>query len=212
MLDRHIHLQITAVARWLLIFGAKIPSTLLEGFFWGGGRGWRRSFKHFLECTYFSRLAKVIIRILQPLLCFFPSLGFNLFFFHLLNVYPLTRFLITALLASSYYVTLFSNTPANIRFHKQQLRKHFSRKNFLQSKYSLLSMLSTYWLLSENCKTCKESFMHSLFASNLFTSNLHWDVLVLLNCIHYTSVLSFKRILLGLFQTSCYCRAKLARL
>ena len=31
----------------------------------------RRCFKHFLEYKYFSRLVKVIIRILQPFLCFF---------------------------------------------------------------------------------------------------------------------------------------------
>ena len=37
----------------------------------GGGGGRCRCFKHFLEYTYFSKLSKVIIRILQPFLCFF---------------------------------------------------------------------------------------------------------------------------------------------
>ena len=37
----------------------------------GGGVGRCRCFKHFLEYTYFSKLSKVIIRILQPFLCFF---------------------------------------------------------------------------------------------------------------------------------------------
>ena len=43
--------------------------------------GWRRCFKHFLEYTYFSRLVKVIIRILQPFLCFFFQ--YNLFIYFL---------------------------------------------------------------------------------------------------------------------------------
>ena len=38
----------------------------------GGGMGsWRRCFKHSLEYKYFSRLVKIIIRILQPSLFFF---------------------------------------------------------------------------------------------------------------------------------------------
>ena len=37
----------------------------------GGGVGRGGCFKHFLEYTYFSKLSKVIIRILQPFLCFF---------------------------------------------------------------------------------------------------------------------------------------------
>ena len=82
------------MARW--IFGAKIPSTLLKG----GVGGWRRCFKHFLEYSYFSRLVKVIIRILQPFLCFFLSLGFIFFFFNLLNFYPVSRFLVTPILVT----------------------------------------------------------------------------------------------------------------
>ena len=120
MLDRHIHLQITAVARWLLIFGAKIPSTLLEKFFLGGGeRRWHRSFKHFLECTYFSTLAKVIIRILQPFLCFFLSLGFNLFFsswiFIPLLVFSLLYYslVVTALLCSVTPPQKYASTNSN---------------------------------------------------------------------------------------------------
>ena len=58
-------LPITAIARWL--FRHEIPSTLLEG----GVGGWGCYFKHFLEYTYFSRLVKIIIMILQPFLCFF---------------------------------------------------------------------------------------------------------------------------------------------
>ena len=40
---------------------------------------------------------------------FFLSLGF-IYFFNLLNFYPVTRFLVTPLLVTRYYVTLFSNT------------------------------------------------------------------------------------------------------
>ena len=87
---------------------AKYLRLCWKDFFWwgGGGRGWRRCFKHFLVCTYFSRLAEVIIRILQPLLCFFLSLGFNHFSFFTswifisLLVFSLFRYslLVTALL------------------------------------------------------------------------------------------------------------------
>ena len=78
-------------------------------FFWGGGEGGVNAvvfFNHFLVCTYFWRLAEVIIRILQPLLCFILSLGFNHFsfltssIFISLLVFSLLRYslLVTALL------------------------------------------------------------------------------------------------------------------
>ena len=48
---------------------------------------------------------------------FFLSLGF-IYFFNLLNFYPVTRFLVTPLLVTRYCVTLFSNTQcyANVAF------------------------------------------------------------------------------------------------
>ena len=53
----------------------KIPSTFLAGRMEGGGGGGmgsrRRCFKHSLEYKYFSRLVKIIIRILQLFLFFF---------------------------------------------------------------------------------------------------------------------------------------------
>ena len=48
----------------------------------------------------------VIIRILQPFLCFFFHQDLIIYFFNLLNFYPVTRFLVTR-----YCVALFSNTP-----------------------------------------------------------------------------------------------------
>ena len=79
-------------------FGAKLPSTLLEG----GVGGWRRCF---------SRLVKIIIRILQPFLCFFFHQDLFIYLLNLLDFYPVTRFLVTPLLVTRYFVTLFSNTP-----------------------------------------------------------------------------------------------------
>ena len=48
-----------------------------------------------VEYKYFSRLIKVIIRILQPNLCFFFDLDLFISAFNLLNFYPVTRFLVT---------------------------------------------------------------------------------------------------------------------
>ena len=74
-----------------------------------GGGSWRRFFKHFLEYTYFSRLVKVIIRILQPFLCFFLLLGFIYLFISLTSwifiPYSFSRYSVTR-----YGLTLFSNT------------------------------------------------------------------------------------------------------
>ena len=68
---------------------------------WGeGGGGWRRCFKHFLEYTYFLRLVKAIIRILQPFFMFFLFLTSWIFI----------PFLVFSLLVTRYCVTLFSNT------------------------------------------------------------------------------------------------------
>ena len=66
LLDRHTQLQITAVARWLF----RRENT----FDFAGERGRRVDvvvLSTFLEYTYFSRLVKVIIRILQPFFMFF---------------------------------------------------------------------------------------------------------------------------------------------
>ena len=66
LLDRHIQLQITAVAKCL--FRRENTFDFAEGI----GRGVDVVvLSIFLEYTYFSRLVKVIIRILQPFLCFF---------------------------------------------------------------------------------------------------------------------------------------------
>ena len=67
----------------------------------GGGGGWCRCFKHFLEYTYFSRLVEVILRILQPLLCCFFHQDLFILFFNLLSFYPITRFLVTPLLVTA---------------------------------------------------------------------------------------------------------------
>ena len=48
---------------------------------------------------------------------FFLSLGF-IYFFNLLDFYPVTRFLVTALLVSRYCVNLFSNTRSTTRFRQ----------------------------------------------------------------------------------------------
>ena len=57
--------SITAIARWLF----QCEDTFdLAG---GRGEGLTSFFKHFLEYTYFLRLVKIIIRILQTFLCFF---------------------------------------------------------------------------------------------------------------------------------------------
>ena len=107
--SRHIHLQITAVARRLF------PHKNTYMYFAGGrGRlgGLTSLFKHFLECTYFLRLVTVIIRILQ---LFFYVFSFIRIFLNLLNFYPVTRFLVTPLLVTRYCVTLFSNTRRRYR-------------------------------------------------------------------------------------------------
>ena len=46
----------------------------------------------FLEYKYFSRLVKVIIRILQPFSWFFFHEDLFICFFNLLNFYPVTRY------------------------------------------------------------------------------------------------------------------------
>ena len=78
--------------------------------------GWNRCFKHFLEYTYFSKLVKVIIRILQPFLCFFFQ--YNLFIYFLTSwifipflVFSLLRY---SLLVTRYCVVVFSNTRGAI--------------------------------------------------------------------------------------------------
>ena len=49
--------------------------------------------KHFLEYTHFSRLVKIIIRILQPFLCFsFIMIHLFIFLINLLNLYLVTRY------------------------------------------------------------------------------------------------------------------------
>ena len=53
----------------------------------------------------------VIIRILQPFLCFFFHQDLFIYFFNLLNFYPVSRFLVTPLLVTRYCVALFSNNP-----------------------------------------------------------------------------------------------------
>ena len=64
---------ITIIARWLF----RRENTF--DFAGGKGGGWRRCFKHFLEYTYFWRLVKIIIRILQPFLCFFSFIRIDWF-------------------------------------------------------------------------------------------------------------------------------------
>ena len=114
LLDRHTQLQITAVARWLF----RRENT----FDFAGERGRRVDvvdLSTFLEYTYFSRLVKVIIRILQPFFMFFFHYDLFIYFFNLLNFYPVTRFLVTPLLRYSvtrYSVALFSNTRRFIRW------------------------------------------------------------------------------------------------
>ena len=64
--------------------GKNIKNFLIITFTKGGRGGWKVDVlvpKHFMEYTYFSRLVKVIIRILEPFLCFFLSLGFIYLFF-----------------------------------------------------------------------------------------------------------------------------------
>ena len=62
-----------------------------------------------LEYTSFSRLVKAIIRILETFLCFsFISIYLFIYFFNLLNFYPVTRFLVTPLLVTRCCVNLFS--------------------------------------------------------------------------------------------------------
>ena len=99
-----IQWQITPVARWLF---QRENTFNFAGGRGGGGGGWHHCFKHFLEYTYFSRLVKVIIRLLQPFFLFFLSSGFIYWFF-------LTSWIFIPLLVFSllrYFVTLFSNTP-----------------------------------------------------------------------------------------------------
>ena len=87
LLNRHIQLQITAVAR--LLFRRE------NTFDFAGGRGGGlTSLCNLLKYTYLTRLVKVIIRILQPFM-FFLSLGFTYYFFNPLNFYPVTLFLVT---------------------------------------------------------------------------------------------------------------------
>ena len=96
LLDRHTQLQITAVARWLF----RRENT----FDFAGERGRRVDvvvLSTFLEYTYFSRLVKVIIRILQPFFMFFFHYDLFIYFFNLLNFYPVTRFLVTPLLVTT---------------------------------------------------------------------------------------------------------------
>ena len=71
LLDRQmqIQLQITAVAWWH--FQRQNTFDFAGGRGVRGGGGGRRCFEHFLKYTYFSRLVKAIIRILQPFLPFF---------------------------------------------------------------------------------------------------------------------------------------------
>ena len=101
-------------------FGAKIPSQApdLRLCQREGQEGGRRCFKHFLEYTYFSRLVKVIIGILQPFLCFFYHQDLFIYFFNLLDFYPVTRFLVTPLLVTRYCVTLFSNPPSRLNMQE----------------------------------------------------------------------------------------------
>ena len=72
------------------------PSTLLEGGV-GVGGGVNVVVLSAVWNTHFLRLVKVIIRMLQPFLCFFYSLGF-IYLFSTSNFYPVTRFLVTPLL------------------------------------------------------------------------------------------------------------------
>ena len=103
--DRQIQLQITAIAWWLF----RRENTFR--------RLWRCCFKHFLKYTYFKGLVKVIIRILQPFLCFFFHLDLFIYFFNLLNFYPVTLFLVTPLFVTRYCVTLFTTVFSNtLRF------------------------------------------------------------------------------------------------
>ena len=81
----------------------KIPSTLVEGGVGGGGGwGWRRCFKHFLEYTYFSRLVRWLLGYNNHFYVFSFIRIYLFIFFNLLNFYPVTRFLFTSLLVTGY--------------------------------------------------------------------------------------------------------------
>ena len=76
----------------------------------------------------FSRLATVIIRILQPFLCLFFHWDLFIYFFNLLNFYPVTRFLVTPLLVTRYCVTLFGNSRYGSSSYSR-ISSHTHKKN-----------------------------------------------------------------------------------
>ena len=104
--------KITAVVRWL----CRRENT----FNFAGGRGGegRLSLLFLKRLHNFSRLAMVIIRILQPFLCFFFHwdifIYLFIYLFNVLHFYPITRFLVSPLLVTSYCVTLFSNKHTSL--------------------------------------------------------------------------------------------------
>ena len=87
---------ITAVARWL--FRREDTFDFAEG----RGGGWRRCFKHFLEYTYFPRLVKIIIRMLQP---FFVFSFIRIYLFIFLTSWISIQLLVFSLVRYSLLVT-----------------------------------------------------------------------------------------------------------
>ena len=120
-------------------FCAKIPLTLLEG---GVGSG-RLSLMFLISLHNFSRLATVIIRILQPFLCLFFYWDLFLYFFNLLNFYSVTRFLVTPLLVTALLclVTAGTAAPAIAEFHHTHTKKI---KTFFRMRHLNMDVLTEF--------------------------------------------------------------------
>ena len=91
----------------------------------------------------FSRLATVIIRILQPFLCIFFHWDLFIYFFNLLNFYPVTRFLITPLLVTALLclVTAGTAAPAIAEFHHKKKKKI---KTFFRMRHLNMDVLKEF--------------------------------------------------------------------
>ena len=91
-----------------------------------------------------------------PFFCVFLPLGFILFFFNLLNFYPVTRFLLYSV--TRYCVTLFSNTP------------QFSpwRRFVFKPKYWAICLniyiFCSILLFTSSSPCCKDQFAVSYFS------------------------------------------------
>ena len=155
LLDRHIQLQITAVARWLF----RCENTF--DFAGGRGGGWHGCFKLFVEYyTYFSRLVKVIIRILQPFLCFsviriYLVIFLTSWIFILLLVFSLLRYslLVTALLC-------LVTPPKNAEEERKLIENGSPESTIRLKKYSSKKFFWNGWMVGnknpvlEPCVPC----------------------------------------------------------